>query len=183
MALEDIRISWRVHLSDAARGIDADANLVTLRRFDEPIAHLWLRLIAWGLWYTPTLRFVFRDDPDAPALEDEDLTGRRTVFVAVDPDSAERMAYAVRHNRGAVVGAAFGGAAALAAFREKSRTVKGIESVEFAVVDAELLDAMAEALPDRRYDVSLTIVEDQLYLSVGEQGFTGSVLRSTGLPR
>lgn len=186
MALEDIRISWRVHLSDAARGVDADAHLVTLRHHEETLERLYLRLVAWGLWFTPTLRFgPGMGEPDAPALFDEDLTGRRTIWIAVNPPDAEYLAHAVRHNRGAVVGAAFEGEAALSAFRANSRTLRGIETGQLAVVDPALLASLAETLTDRRYDVDLTLVEDTIYLSAGGHGFDGHVERLTGgdLPR
>lgn len=183
MALSDIRFSWRVQLSDTGRDVSADATLVALLPPTETLDRLYLRLLAWAIWFTPTLRFgPGLAEPDAPGLFDEDLTGRRTVWVGVNPPSAEKMNYAVRHNHGARIGAAFAGHTAYAGFLEGSRTLKGVETVEFVRIEEAFLAALAEALQERRYDVEITIVEDTIYLSAGGQSFSGTFEKFTGLP-
>ena len=183
MALSEIRFSFRINLSDTSREVSAQAALVALLHPEETLDRLFLRVIAWALWYTPTLRFgPGLAEPDSPTLFDEDLTGRRTAWIGANPASAEKLNYAVRHNHGALVGAAFAGRAAYDRFLEGSRTFKGLETVEFARVDEAFLEALAERLQERRDDLDLTIVEDTLYLNAGDQSFSGTFERFTGLP-
>lgn len=182
MALSEIRFSWRVQLSDTGRDVSAGAQLVGQLHPSETLDRLYLRLLAWAIWYTPTLRFgPGLSEPDEPALYDEDLTGRRTVWIGINPEAAEKVSYAVRHNHGASIAAAFAGIQEYARFVEGSRSLKGVETVEFARVDEAFLAELAEKLQERRYDVEITIVEDTIYLSAGGQSFSGTFETFTGL--
>lgn len=184
MPLDEIRYQFRVTLADVTRGIDAHAVLVPLHHREETLERFFLRVIAWALWYTPDLRIAPpTHDPDEPALYADDPTGRRAVWVAVDPEDAATVGHAVRHNRGATIGAAFSDRESLDRFAATSRGVKGLESAELVTVDESLLHSMAMALDERRYDLAITIVEDHLYLSAGRRSFEGLYRRNKGLPR
>ena len=184
MALPEIRFSFRINLSDTSRDVSAEATLIALLHPEETLERLYLRVIAWALFYTPTLHFgPGLSEPDTATLFDEDLTGRRTVWIGANPLSAEKLNYAVRHNHGALVGAAFDGQESYARFLDGSRSFKGLESVEFLRVDSAFLATLAEEMQERRYDVDLTVVEDTIYLSAGGKSFTGTFERFTGLPQ
>ncbi len=171
-----------MQLSDTERDVAAVAQLVAQLHPSETLDRLYLRLLGWALWYTPTLRFgPGLSEPDEPALYDEDLTGRRTAWIAVNPEAAENVTYAVRHNHGARIAAAFAGIPEYERFLEGSRTLRGVEGVEFARVDDAFLAELAEKLQERRYDVEITIVEDTIYLSAGGQSFSGTFEKFTGL--
>lgn len=183
MALPETRFQFRVQLSDTDRRVDANQTITVLLHPSETLERMYTRLIAWALWWTPELKFgPGLSDPDAPALEALDLTMRRTIWISVDPPSAEKVNWSVRHNHGAQVGAAFSGAAAWNRFVEGSRTIKGTDTVEIARMDEAMIAAMAEELQERRYDASITIVEGHLYLDVGGKSFDGAVERFVGLP-
>lgn len=184
MPLDEIRYQFRVTLADVSRGIDAQARLVPLHHRDETLERFFLRVLCWALWYTPDLRIAPpTHDPDEPALLADDPSGRRDVWVAVDPEDAGAVGHAIRHNRGATVGVAFSDRAALDRFLATTRGVKGLESAELVLVDEALLQAMAGSLDERRYDLAITIVEDHLYLAAGTRSFEGLYRRTRGLPR
>src|SRR5579863_4872617 len=150
MALPEIRFAWRVQLSDTGRGVDAATNLVGLLHPSESLERLYLRLLAWALWYSPELRFgPGLSTPDAPALFADDLIGRKTTWILANPASAEKVNHVVRHNQGATVGAIFDGKGSWERFLEGSRSFKGMEQVEFVRVDEQFLGAIAEQLQER----------------------------------
>lgn len=182
MALPETRYQFRTTLSDVERGVSAEQTLIILLHPSEAPERLFLRLIAWALFHVPGLTFgPGLCLPDEPSLFAEDLTGRKTVWIAVNPTSAERMNWAVRHNQGALVAAIFGGEGAWARYLDNSRTQKGTDSVAFALVEEALLAELTERIDERRYDVAITVLEDQLYLDFGKGGsFTGTVHRWTG---
>jgi len=182
MSLPEIRFQYRTHLSEPSRGVDVDTVLHPSLHPSEKLERLWLRLLAWALWYTPGLRFgPGLSSPDEPSLFDTDPTGRRSVYVAVDPPDAERLAFAARHNQDAVVAAAFGGEAALVGCIANSRTHRGTGEVEVAVVEERLLAELAERFAERRYDLAITLLDESLYLDVGGEPASGSVKRWQGL--
>lgn len=180
MSLFETRYHFRASVSDPDRGVSVEAvTLIALKFPEETAERFWLRLLAWALWWTPGLRFgpLEADEPD---LFDVDPHDRKTVWVKVSPDSAEVMERAARHNRGAVVAAAFVGDEDLSRFAEASRTLKGLERVEFVVVDPALLGALAETVDERRYDLQVTVVEDHVYLQIGKHSFDGGFRRFQG---
>jgi uncharacterized protein YaeQ len=180
--LDEIRYHFRVTVADLSRGVQGDGTLVPLHPREEPLERFFLRLLAWAWWWTPELRIASHHDPDEPSLYADDPSGRKSVWVAVDPADAEFLGHAVRHNRGAVIGACFSDRDALDRFLATTRGVKGLDAVEFITVDTELLHAMAAALDERRYDVAITIVEDHLYLQAGRRSFDGLFVRRRGPP-
>ncbi len=183
MSLFETRYHFRVSVSDDARRVSVEnVTLIALKFREETAATFWLRVLAWALFWTPGLRFG-PQEPDEPDLFDLDPHDRKTVWVKVSPESAEVMEKAARHNRGAVVAAVFEGGEDLARFEEESRTLKGLENVEFLVVDPALLAAMTEAIDERRYDLQVTVVEDTVYLQVGKHSFSGTFRRFLGFAK
>lgn len=167
MSLPEIRFQFRVSLSDPERGVDVQQKVLNLSLHpSETLERLYLRLLAWAIFWSPGLVFgPGLSDPDAPALEERDLDGRRTTFLTIDPPTVEKLAFAVRHNKGARVGAIFGSAGAVRRFLDSDPTPHGIDTVEFVRVDERFLEQLA-ACDERRYDVSITIVEDALYVDL-----------------
>ena len=181
MPLDEIRYHFRMTVADLGRGVDAQAQLVPLHHREESLERFYLRVIAWALWYTPDLRIAPPShDPDEPSLFADDPTGRRSVWIAIDPESAETIGHAIRHNRGATIGVAFSDRESLERFAATTRGVKGLETAEFVTVDEALLHQMAHDLDERRYDLAITVVEDHLYLSTGRRSFEGTFTRSQG---
>lgn len=183
MPLDEIRYHFRVTLADLARGVEAQGQLVPLHHREETLERFYLRVLAWALFWTPDLQIAApTHDPDAPSLFADDPTGRKAVWIAVDPDDAALVGHALRHNRGAQVAVAFSERAALERFLGTTRGVKGLETTEFLLVDEALLHEMAAALDERRYDLAITVVEDHLYLQAGRRSFDGVFTRRRGLP-
>lgn len=183
MSLFATRYHFRAGISDPSRGVSVEALTMIAHKFQEDSSErFWLRVLAWALWYTPELRFGPHEE-DAPDVVEIDPHDRRVVWVKVSPASAETMERAARHNRGAVVGAAFAGDEDLARFEDESRSLKGLERVEFVVVEPPLLASIAETIDERRYDLAVTIVEDHLYLQVGKHTFDGVFRRFLGFAK
>lgn len=183
MPLDEIRYHFKVTLADLARGVEAQGQIVPLHHREETLEKFYLRVLAWALFWTPDLQIAPpTHDPDAPSLFADDPTGRKSVWIAVDPEDAEAIGHAIRHNRGATVGAAFSDRAALERFLATTRGVKGLDAAEFLLVDEELLHQMAAALDERRYDLAITVVEDHLYLQAGRRSFDGLITRRRGPP-
>ena len=184
MPLDEIRYQFRIRVADLARGVEAQSVLVPLHHREDALERLYLRLIAWALWWTPELQIApATHDRDAPSLFADDLTGRKTLWIAVDPEDASIVGHALRHNRGARVGVAFSDPSVLERFLATARGVKGLQAAEFVLVDQALLHDMAQQLDERRYDVAITIVEDHLYLQAGRRSFDGVFRRFEGPPR
>ena len=183
MALEEIRYHLRVSLSDVSRGVHAEQLLVPALHPSERPERLWLRVVAWALFHTPELTFgPGLSEPNAPALFADDLTGRKSAWIAVNPGDPETIRHAIRHNRDARVGVAFGDERHFADFMEGVRGLKGLEQAEFVAIDEALLERMAESLDERRYDLSITVVEDHLYVTAGKRSFEGTFRRTNGPP-
>jgi uncharacterized protein YaeQ len=181
--LDEIRYDFRVTLADLARGVEAHGRIVPLHPRDETLERFYLRVLTWALFWTPDLQIAApTHDPDAPSLYADDPTGRKAVWIAVDPESADSIGHALRHNRGATIAVAFSDRAALDRFLATTRGVKGLETAEFLLVDEELLHAMASGLDERRYDLAITVVEDHLYLQAGRRSFDGVFTRRRGPP-
>jgi uncharacterized protein YaeQ len=166
MSLPEVRFQFRTTLSDPARDVSAEQTLNLSLHPSETMERLYLRLIAWALFWTPGLRSgPGLSTPDEPALYDEDLTGRRTAWIAVNPPAVERMQFAVRHNKGAAIAAVFGSESGYERFLESDRGTKGLDEVEFVKVEERFLAALA-ANDERRYDATITIVENWIYVDL-----------------
>ena len=167
MSLPEVRFQFRVSLSDPERGVDVQQKVLNVSLHpSETMERLYLRLLGWAIFWTPGLAFgPGLSDPDAPALEERDLDGRRTTFIVVDPPTVEKLAFAVRHNKGARIGALFGSASAVRRFLDSDPTPHGIDSVEFIRIDERFLADLATC-DERRYDLSITIVEDTVYVDL-----------------
>ncbi len=183
MALAETRYQFRVTLADVTRGVDAQTVLTLAQHPSETIGRVYLRLLTWAIWYTPRLTAgPGLCEPDEPTFYEDDLTGRRSLWIAVNPARADKVRHAVRHSRGATVAIAFDGLPSLARFRETADGSTELREAEFVVFEEGLVERLAESLDERRYDLSLTIVEDHLYLTAGRQTFEGTFARSRGLP-
>ena len=182
MPLDEIRYHFRITVADLVRGVEAQGHLVPLHHREETLERFYLRVLAWALFWTPDLQIAPpTHDPDAPSLFADDPTGRKSAWIAVDPEDASSIGHALRHNRGATVGVAFSDRAALERFLATTRGVKGLETAEFLLVDEALLHELAGALDERRYDLAITVIEDHLYLQAGPRSFDGLFTRRRGI--
>ena len=183
MPLDEIRYQFRVTLADLDRGVQASSVLVALHHRDETLERFYLRILTWALYWTPELQIApATHDPDEPALFALDPEGRRSVWIAVDPEDADSVRHAIRHNRGARIAVVFSDAESKDRFFASVRGPRGLEAAEFLAVDDALLQAMAASLDERRYDLAITIVEDHVYLDTGRRAFEGSFRRTHGPP-
>jgi len=133
------------------------------------------RVLAYALEYTEGIEFSRGlSDPDEPAIAVRDLTGALRVWIDVGSPDAARLHKACKlaprvavymHKDPAQLRTALAG----------ERIHKG-EALEVFAIDRRLVAAIVARL-DRRMRFQLSVAEGELYLSVGNETLTGTVVR------
>jgi len=171
LALTSTIHQFTIELSHADRGVYETLDLRVARHPSESEEFLCARVLAYCLEHREGLAFSKGlSDPDQPALEVRDLTGMLTAWIEIgSPDasrlhraskSAARVAVYSHHNPARYWSSLAG------------ERIHRAESVELYGLDRTLLDAMAARL-DRRTAFDLSVTGDVLYLTLGEESFTG----------
>ncbi len=166
--------SFEISLNDADRGVYEALAFRIARHPSETTDYLLTRVLAYCLEYAPGLAFSAGglSDPDSPALEVRDLTGRLLSWIEVglpEPPRLHRAAKAA----GRVVVYAHRDPGALLARLQAEPTYR-VEEIEFYALDRALLDTLGRHL-DRRMRFELAVTGRELYISVGEASFNGAV--------
>jgi uncharacterized protein YaeQ len=166
MALGATIYVFNIQLSDSDRGVYESLELRLARHPSETEEHLLTRVIAYCLEYAEGIAFsngLF--EADQPTLAVRDLTGVLKVWVDVGAPEAARLHRAGKLSPRVAV-YSHKNAAQLAA-RLKSERIHRIEALELYAIDQEWLAALAKRL-ERRMAFTLTVSEQHLYLSIGE---------------
>lgn len=173
MALGATVHQFTIQLSHVDRGVYDSLELRVARHPSESEEYLCARVLACGLEWREGLAFTRGlDDPDQPALEVRDLTGRLEAWIEVGaPDAARlhraakaapRVAVYTHHDAARYWGALAG-----------ERIHRGAE-IEFHGLDRSLLGALVARL-DRRTAFDLSVSDGVLYLTLGGTLLTGPV--------
>jgi uncharacterized protein YaeQ len=128
-------------------------------------------VLAFCIEWRPGLAFSKGlSDPDRPALEVRDLTGTLLDWIEVGaPDAARlhraskatpRVAVYTHHDTGRYWGSLAGG------------RIHRAESIELYGLDRGLVGALAERL-DRRMAFELSVNDGVIYVTLGEESFSG----------
>jgi uncharacterized protein YaeQ len=166
---------FKIDLADSDRGVYQPLELRVARHPSETEDHLLTRVLAYCLEYTEGIAFsngLF--ESDQPTIAVRDLTGTLRVWIDVGAPEAARLhraaklapRVAIYCNKDALQLAA----------RLGAERIHRVEAMELYAVDRDWLAAVAARLT-RRMEFTLTVAEQHLYLSLGEETLAGSIER------
>jgi len=167
MALGATIYAFNVELADSDRGVYQPLQLRLARHPSEAEDSLLTRMLAYCLEYTEGIGFSNGlYEPDEPAIAVRDLTGALRVWIDVGAPEAARLHRASKAAPRVVV-YTHKDVAQLAA-RLGSAHIHRIEALELYALDRGWLASLAAKLT-RRMEFSLTVAEQHIYLTLGEQ--------------
>ncbi len=166
---------FRIELSHVDRGVYEALDLRVARHPSESEEYLCARVLAFALEQREGLAFSAQGlaDPDRPALEVKDLTGRLEAWIEVGSPDAARLHRASKaaprvavytHHDAARYWASLAGA--------KIHRAEGLELYGF---DRPLVAALVARL-ERRLAFDLSVNDGVLYLTLGGEALTGALL-------
>lgn len=176
MALSATVYTFDVALSDMDRGVYEQLAIKAACHPSETPEYLLTRVLAYALEYAEGITFSKGgvSDPDDPPLMVKDLTGSWVSWIEVGAPDAARLHKAAKASPRVAVYTHKEPRIVLRAY-EGQRVHRG-EEVEFYAVDRELLAALAERL-DRRMAFTLSVTDRELFVALGDESFTGAVVR------
>ena len=176
MALNATIYSFEINLSDLDRNVYQALAFRVAKHPSETDAYLMTRTLAYCLEYREGLSFSKGglSDPDAPALAVHDLTGALLRWIEVGLPEPARLHRASKASPEVAIYAHRAVDALLA--RLSTEKVHRANEILINTFDPVMIASLATRLT-RRMTFDLVITEQQLYLSLGEETFSGSVVR------
>jgi uncharacterized protein YaeQ len=175
MALGDTIYVFDIELANSDSGVYESLMLRIARHQSETAEHMLTRVLAYCLEYTEGIALSNGiSEPDEPAIEVRDLTGVLQTWIDVGAPEPPRLH---RASKAAPRVAVYShkDAAQLAA-RLAGERIHRIEALELYAMDFEWLPNLAQRL-QRRTAFTLTVSEQHLYLSVGEETLSAPIKR------
>lgn len=173
MALGAIIHVFLVQLSHVDRGVYQSLDLRVARHPSESPEFLCARILTYCLEYRERLEFTKGlAEPDLPALEVRDLTGKVLTWIEVGAPDAARLHLAGKSAQRVAVYTHHDAARyweSLAGTR-----IHRAESLELYGLDRALVAALVAHL-ERRTAFDLSVTNGTLYLTLGEELFSGAV--------
>jgi uncharacterized protein YaeQ len=173
MALSSTMYVFTVRLADADRSVYETLTLRVAQHPSETAEYLITRVLAYCLEYTEGIAFSKGlSDPDDPTIAVRDLTGVLRTWIDIGAPEAARLHKASKA----------AGRVAVYAHRDVTpwfariagERIHRSEALEIHVVDRELVAALASRL-ERRLEFDLAVTDRNVYISVGDQTFSGVV--------
>jgi uncharacterized protein YaeQ len=175
MALGDTVYVFDVELANADSNVYESLRIRLARHPSETPEHMFARLLAYCLEYTEGITLSNGlSEPDEPAIAVRDLTGVLTAWIDVGAPDAVRLHRASKAAPRVAV-YTHKDAAQLAA-RLRGERIHRIEALEVYALDFEWLTVLAQRL-QRRTQCTLTVSEQHLYLSLGDETHSTVVKR------
>jgi uncharacterized protein YaeQ len=176
MALSSTVYTFDIALSDLDRGVYDQLAIKAACHPSETPEYLLTRVLAYCLEYAEGIAFSKGgvSDPEDPALFVKDLTGAWVSWIEIGAPDAARLHRASKASPRVAVYTHKEPRIVLRAY--EGQRIHKADAIEFYAVDRELLAALAERL-DRRMTVALTVTERELFVSLGEDTYTGRVER------
>jgi len=175
MSLSSTIYVFTVRLADADRNVYETLTVRMARHPSETAGYLLTRLLAYCLEYAEGIAFSKGlSDPDEPAIAVRDLTGTLLSWIDIGAPEAARLHKASKAAPRVVVYAHRDVDAWLA--RLRGERIHRREALEIIVVERELLAALVTQL-ERRMEFDLSVSERTVYVSLGEQTFSGAFER------
>ena len=176
MALNATIYTFEIDLSDLDRHVYQTLVFRVARHPSETEAYLITRTLAYCLEYREGLSFSKGglSDPDAPALAVHDLTGVLLRWIEVGLPEPARLHRASKASPEVAVYSHKGVEQLLA--RLRSEKVHRVHDIQINTFDIEFITSLTARLT-RRMNFGLVITERQMYLSVGDETISGSLVR------
>jgi uncharacterized protein YaeQ len=176
MALGDTVYVFEIQLANSDRDVYESLKLRVARHPSETAEHMLTRVLAYCLEYTEGVSLSNGlSEPDEPAIRVRDLTGVLRAWIDVGSPEAARLHRASKAAPRVAV-YTHKDAAQLVARLGSGERIHRVEALEVYAMDFEWLSALASRL-ERRTAFTLTVSEQHLYLSLGEETFSGSIRR------
>jgi uncharacterized protein YaeQ len=175
MALGATIYNFDIDLADSNRHRYESLSLRLARHPSESEEYLATRLLAYLLEFTDGIEFSRGvSDPDEPAIAVRDLTGAITTWIDIGAPDAARLHKASKAAARVVV----------YTHRDPTQFLKQLagekiyqaERLELYAIDRAFLNAFVARL-ERRVAFSLSVTDDELYLSIGADNLVGTVVR------
>jgi uncharacterized protein YaeQ len=175
MSLGDTIYVFDIQLADADRAVYESLMLRVARHQSETAEHMLTRVLAYCLEYTEGIALSpGLSEPDEPAIAVRDLTGVLQVWIDVGAPESTRLHRASKaaprvavytHKDAVQLAARLGG-----------ERIHRMDALELYAMDFDWLSNLAQRLP-RRTAFTLTVSEQHLYLSLGEETLSGVIKR------
>ncbi|HEY6455007.1 MAG TPA: YaeQ family protein [Steroidobacteraceae bacterium] len=178
MALNATVYSFEINLSDLDRNVCQALAFRVAKHPSETDAFLMTRVLAYCLEYREGLQFSKGglSDPDAPALAVHDLTGAMYRWIEVGLPEPARLHRASKASPQVAVYSHKDVDQLLA--RLRTENIYRANHIQINTFDREMIASLSARLT-RRMSFDLVITECQIYLSLGAQTISGSVVRHT----
>jgi uncharacterized protein YaeQ len=167
MALGATVYAFEIELANSDRGVYQSLQLRVARHPSEAADYFLTRVLAYCFEYTEGIAFsngLF--EPDVPAIAVRDLTGRLLSWIDIGAPEASRLHRAAKAAPRVAIYTHKD--AALLASRLGSERIHRVEALELYSLDRNWLATLSERLT-RRMQFTLTVAEQHVYLSLGEQ--------------
>lgn len=175
MALGDTVYVFDIELANSDIGVYESLSLRIARHPSETAERMLTRLLAYCLEYTEGIGLTNGiSEPDEPAIAIRDLTGALQVWIDVGAPEPARLHRASKAARRVVVYAHKD--ATQLAMRLGGERIHRLSELELYAMDFDWLPTLAERL-QRRTTFTLTVSEQHLYLSLGEETLSGAIKR------
>ncbi len=176
MALNATIYSFEIHLSDLDRNVCQTLAFRVAKHPSETDAYLITRVLAYCLEYCEGLSFSKGglSDPDAPALAVHDLTGAMLRWIEIGSPDPARLHRASKASPQVAVYPHKDVEQLLA--RLRAEKIHRANEIQINAFDREIIASLSARLA-RRMNFDLVITEKQLYLSLGEDTISGSLVR------
>jgi uncharacterized protein YaeQ len=176
VALNATVYSFEINLSDLDRNVYQALAFRVAQHPSETDAYLLTRVLAYCLEYCEGLRFSKGglSDPDAPALAVHDLTGVLRRWIEVGLPEPARLHRASKASPQVAVYSHKDVDQFLVRLAEEN--IHRANDIQINTFDREMIASLSARLT-RRMTFDLVITERQIYLSLGEETISGSLVR------
>jgi uncharacterized protein YaeQ len=175
MALGDTIYVFDIELANSDSGVYESLMLRIARHQSETAERMLTRVLAYCLEYTEGIAFSNGiSEPDEPAIAVRDLTGVLKVWIDVGAPESPRLHRASKAAPRVAV-YTHKDAVQLAA-RLGAERIHRIDALELYAMDFDWLSDLSQRL-QRRTAFTLTVSEQHLYLSLGEETLSAAIKR------
>lgn len=175
MALTSTIHQFDIDLADADRQVYENLALRVARHPSESEEYLMGRVIAYALQYAEGIEFSRGlSDPDEPTIAIRDATGKLHAWIDVGAPDGARLHKASKASPRVVVYMHKDPTQYLA--RLKGERIHRAEAIALWAIDRTLLAELVRRL-DRRVAFSLSVMDHELYVAIGDTTVSGSVTR------
>ena len=165
-----------IDLADHDRGVYDTLALRMARHSSESEEYLWVRLLAYALEYGEGIQFSpgGLSNPDEPAITIRDRTGTIRSWIEIGTPDAARLHRASKAAPRVAVYVHKDPAQFLG--RLGAGRIHRAEAVEIYSLDRGFIGQLSRHL-DRRIAFSMSVSDRELYVSIGSEQLTGTVVR------